>query len=182
MTTNQIAYMNAMEKFRNDKAIEVETNRHNQAIEAYNSGLLSNQEFANKEVKRHNQVMEKLQNRANEIQSYRAQIDARYNELTYELGQRRQAEVERADLAQELLTRTRNEVDANIRQTQARIEERRLEYQHQENLLVQQETARHNRETEYTQRLATTGKLVTDSVQAGANMSAKLLPLLLGVG
>lgn len=184
MTVNQINYQNLVEKMRNNLAIETETNRHNQAIEDYNRGVLSEEAFKNKEVQRHNLIMEDLQKRANQIDAYRAELTKLYNEAQVNISNRRAAEEERSNRANELITAQRNawqhEVDVGeaatrryVAEQNVLLETNRQSETERHNLITEEETWRHNQTTEAETRRYNTWSLINSSVSsAGAMVNA----------
>lgn len=174
MTSNQIAYQNMMEKVRTDQAIEAETNRHNIALELYNSGVLADAVFKSQETARHNRVMEGLQGQMNAIEARRVELTHRINELNLAVSESRAAEEARHNLIQErlsALTEHHNYLIANrnVANTQTQIE-----YKHQEAILQLGETERHNQAMES----LGIGNLVVDSagtlLRAGTQFVASL--------
>lgn len=125
-------------------------------------------------------VIEQLQTRANELTAQKNAIEARYNELNIELGNRRAAETERANQATELLQQKRNEIEAFVNKANINIATRKMEYAHQENLLSIQNQQEHWQYSDLTQRIGTVGGLATDVVSSIMSKNSLLAGMLAG--
>lgn len=119
MTRNQIAWQQAMEEQRANRAREEETKRHNEQTEQLGRDQLNEQIRYNTqwlgETTRHNKVMEQETKRHN---------------LAFEANQRYSAQLQySASMAAVAATRERNSLDYLVKRKQLDIEESKFDFQ-----------------------------------------------------
>lgn len=192
MTRNQIAWQQAMEEQRANKAREVETKRHNKETEELGWAQLDEQIRYNTqwlgETVRHNKVMEAETNRHN---------------LATEANQRYAAQLQySASMASVQASKERNYLDYSVRKGQLELEQDRFKFSKQSwqkefgwgvytdkrELNIKEIANEYSLKRVDKQGVWNIGSIVTkgvfdmirDTTNNSANLGSKLLPFILG--